>query len=222
MDEPIGGDECVACQSRIVTEFAPDCYECCNCSFTWGDGLQAYAARQRRAKLDELPDDERRQFALAELQEADQRLMAADAALANACNQLGMDLLAGGDMYSRTRNESVLQGAGEMGTAHQHINNAAEAVRYPIRSPGEQIDINAAVFVLDVNLASMIADLAGHQQAERLRHQAWEMRRSVAHALHHLTHTSFEIPAKATKKKAGKKKRAKNKAAKAREGSPQK
>jgi hypothetical protein len=186
--EPIGGDECVACASKNVATFAPECFRCELCGFTWGDGMKEHAALQRQAQLAGLNGDQRRQLAIRELQEAYSCLVAADVSLEHASNQLGFDLVAGGglgtgDMYSRARNEGMVKAAGEMARAQRHIRNAAEAVEYAIPGADGAIDFRAEVFAFDVFFESSIVDIVGHMQVVKLQRQLAAMRDAVDRAM---------------------------------------
>lgn len=186
--EPIGSDVCVACSATAITTFAPDCHRCDGCGFIWGDGLAERAAAERRSKIEALAPEERHRFAVSELKEADARLRAAEVALEHAGKQLGLDMIAGGglgagDMYSRARNEGVVTAASEMGLAQKHIRNTADATGWAIEAAGAPIDFHSPVFALDVIFDSMLVDVAGHLQVDKLRKQATDMRRSIAQAL---------------------------------------
>ena len=186
--EPIGSDVCVACGGTQVTTFAPDCHRCDGCGFVWGDGLVAKAASDRSAKIQALDPAQKVAFAKAQLQEADARLKAAEVALEHAGKQLGADVLLGGgwaegDMYSRARSEGMVTAASEMGLAQKHMRNAAEATGWAIGPEGERVEFHASVLALDAFFDSMIIDVAGHLQVEKLQRQAAGMRRAVAKAL---------------------------------------
>lgn len=188
LHEPVDSDVCVACNGTRITTFAPDCHRCDACGFVWGDGLRAKAAADRSAKIAAMSPEERRRFAARELKEADARLRAAEVALEHAAKQLGLDLVAGGgfgdgDMYSRARNEGIVTASSEMGLAQKHIRNAAEATGWSIGAGNETIDFHAAVFGLDVFFESVVIDVVGHLQVEKLQTQAQGMRRAVARAI---------------------------------------
>jgi hypothetical protein len=200
---PIGSDACVACAGTQITTFAPECHRCDGCGFVWGDGLAAKAARDRSAKIEALGPAKRRDFAIAELKAGDARLGAAEVALDHAKKQLTADVLVGGgwgdgDMYSRARSEGMVTAASEMGLAQKHIRNAAEATGWTIDPEGEHIDFHHSVLALDAFFDSMIIDVAGHLQVEKLSDQAAAMRRSVDRALSMLR----EAPATATLRSA--------------------
>jgi hypothetical protein len=186
--EPIGGDQCVACNATSVTMFAPECYRCDACRFTWGDGMAALAQQQRAQQIAQLGATDRHALAKKELEEAASRLLGADASLEHASNQLGLDLIAGGgigagDMYSRARSEGIVKAAGEMGMAQKHIRNAAEAMGWRIEGHGASIDFHSELFALDAHFESMLLDIAAHMQVGKLKKQAAAMRQGVDAAL---------------------------------------
>jgi hypothetical protein len=185
--EPITGDECVACRSRSVTTFGSECYRCDVCRFEWGDGLVARAALERKAALERLPRAERRSLAAAELAQAEARLVAAEAALGHASDQLVPDLVFGGgssmafgaDMYSRARNEGVVVATRELTLVRRHLRRAAEAMEWGPGHDGPDADVVREVIGLDAHLDTILTDIAGHLQVGMLREQAAELRKRL-------------------------------------------
>lgn len=191
LNQPITGDQCVGCGSTDVKTINREAYLCNGCGFTWGDGMAEYLAAQRRAEIDKLGLQERRALGVSELREADQRVASALATLEQGAHQVGWDVVAGGgfgtgDMYSRTRNESVVLAAGDLGKAQKHIRTAAEALQWHIDGADGRIDFHEAVFGLDVAFGSWAVDVAGHMQLDNLRKQAHQMQAAVRRALQDL------------------------------------
>jgi hypothetical protein len=182
LSEPVETDRCVACQSTEVTTFAPECYRCNACRFEWGDGIKAQQAAMRSAQITALNPEQRKSFALNELDEADAHLRAADAAFEQAASQLLPDLMLGSDMYSRTRSEGIVTAVTEMGFAQKHMRNVAEATNWRIVGGDQPIDFRSEMFALDRHFDSWLVDVAAHMQVETLRPQVAAMREGVAMA----------------------------------------
>ena len=191
--EPIGSDVCIGCGSDLVTTFAPGCHRCVACTFTWGDGLKAHAAQQRRAQLAALDAPARRRLALDELERAGERLLEASLALEHAGRQLLPDMLVGGgegvfgqqDPYSRARSEGLVKAHASMKMAQKNLRHAADALG---DVHGEEaVDLEEALIGLDTFLPSVMGDLMNHHQVERLKNQLAAMRDDLARARQRLT-----------------------------------
>lgn len=183
--EPIGGDQCVACQSTQVTTFAPDCYRCDGCGFQWGDGMAQHAAQQRAAQVQRLGPEERKAYIRSELNEAQAHLSAAAPLLEHAGKQLGADVLVGGgfgtgDMYSRNRTEGMVQAARELGLAQKRMSNAAAAHGYATQA--ESFDVGGPLLAFDTFFDSFVVDALNHGQVTSLKDKHARMSQIVAQA----------------------------------------
>ncbi len=187
--EPIGGDQCVACQSTQVTTFAPACYRCDGCGFQWGDGMAQFAAQQRAAEVQKLDPEQRKAYIRAELNEAQAHLSAAAPLLDHAGSQLGADILIGGgigtgDMYSRNRTEGMVQAARELGLAQKRMSNAAAAHGYAAQQ--ENLDVGGPLLAFDTFFDSFVVDALSHGQVNDLKQKHARMSQIVAQAKHAL------------------------------------
>lgn len=186
LNEPIGGDVCVACQSTQVTTYAPSCYRCDGCGFQWGDGMAQHAAQQRAAQVRGLDPEQRQAYIRSELHEARAHLSAAAPLLEHAGKQLTADVLVGGgfasgDMYSRNRTEGMVQAAREMGLAQKRMSNAAAAHGY--ESKQENLDVGGPLLAFDTFFDSLIVDALAHRQVSELKEKHARMSQIVAQAL---------------------------------------
>ncbi len=175
LEEP-GGDQCVACQSTQVDEFAAQAFRCKACGFEWGEGLTAVRKKARQVAIAAMGEAERRSSGLADLKQAQLMLLAAKGHIDSAAELARRDQLT----YENRRHQDADQDArkqqalvvavGEVKRGHVRIEDAK--MKLPqlagiISDSDVDVDLSGAAFQTDSILG--IGDRGVAEEIERVK-----------------------------------------------------
>lgn len=182
MDEELDDDVCVACESTNITRLAEGAYRCDDCGYEGGSNYGDYKQQQERERVDELPDEERRERGIRELRQARDSVGSGIDTLQSAKQEgmydlMGLDdptyMAGGGD----SKHEELLDGLRYFREAENLIDDAA--YKLDIDVPPEvyvQHDFDEFDTVLDNFADSIGTDLLSQNKLNRIENHGEKMR----------------------------------------------
>lgn len=158
----IRDDSCVACDGTDLTPLGPGAYRCNACGYEGGSGLQKMKDDQRRAQIDALSPQARRDSARRDLIEARDYLKAAQSTFVSARSSATHDLIGlGGGDRGQTKQAELLRALSDVQRAQRFLLDADLKLSTQEADPNAVNDeLSPFLSAADIHLDGIGADLA--------------------------------------------------------------
>lgn len=181
----IADDQCVACDSRDLTELGPSAYRCNLCGYEGGSGMAALQQGKREAVWETWTVTQRFDSARGDLQEAASLAAAATGTLRSASSAATLDMVGlsgggGNDGPSETQS-ALVSGLGTLAEAQALMRDAAAKIG--MNAESAEVDAGGYGWAFDLHADGMLADLNMIRRVNDALRAAARTEKQIAEAL---------------------------------------